>query len=112
MSCDNLPGNGVVARAAVLGVAQGQDPDLAAWIADNVTFPNGMVDRITPATSGRERAILRRNFGVKDASRVFCEPFRQWVLADSVADGRPEFEAPSLRRLASLLPTASATLKR
>lgn len=93
MSCDNLPGNGIVARAAVLGVAQGQNPDLAAWIADNVTFPNGMVDRITPATSDRERAILRRDFGIKDASPVFCEPFRQWVLEDNFANGRPEFEA-------------------
>ena len=93
MSCDNLPGNGDVARAAVLGLAQAADKDLAAWIKDNVTFPNGMVDRITPATTDRERSLLLENFGIEDVSPVFCEPFRQWVLEDKFANGRPELDA-------------------
>jgi len=50
MSCDNLPHNGVAARNAVIGFAELVDPSLAAWITDNSSFPNGMVDRITPAT--------------------------------------------------------------
>jgi mannitol 2-dehydrogenase len=57
MSCDNLPGNGHVAKAAVVGTARLSDPELADWIAANVAFPNGMVDRITPATGPRERAL-------------------------------------------------------
>lgn len=93
MSCDNLPGNGDVARAAVLGLARQADSALAVWIEEYVTFPNGMVDRITPATSARERDLLRDKFGVEDASPVFCEPFRQWVLEDNFANGRPAFEA-------------------
>lgn len=93
MSCDNLPGNGDIVRAAVLGVARGADTELEKWIVDNVTFPNGMVDRITPATTDRERQILLERFGIIDSSPVFCEPFRQWVLEDNFANGRPEFEA-------------------
>ena len=45
-------------------------------------FPNSMVDRITPATTDRERATLRDKFGLEDNWPVFCEEFRQWVLED------------------------------
>ena len=50
-------------------------------------FPTAMVDRITPATTDRERAILRDNYGVEDNWPVFCEEFRQWVLEDKFPAG-------------------------
>ncbi len=92
MSCDNIPHNGTVTRNALVGLAELLDPNLAEWIAENVAFPNGMVDRITPATSDRERDILRKSFGVEDAWPVFCEGFTQWVLEDRFPLGRPAFE--------------------
>ena len=92
MSCDNLPGNGHVTQAAVVGLARLSDPGLADWIAENVAFPNGMVDRITPGTGPRERA-LAASFGLDDPVPVTCEPFRQWVLEDNFPTGRPALEA-------------------
>ena len=92
MSCDNLPGNGHVTRDAVVGLARLSDPDLADWVAAHVAFPNGMVDRITPATGPRERALAAR-FGLDDPVPVTCEPFRQWVLEDNFPAGRPPLEA-------------------
>lgn len=50
---------------------------LADWIENNVAFPNGMVDRIAPATGDRERRITAEQFGIEDAVPVFCEEFRQ-----------------------------------
>ncbi|MHA6343944.1 mannitol dehydrogenase family protein [Roseivivax sp. CAU 1761] len=91
MSCDNLPGNGAVTRDAVVGTAGQSDDRLAAWIAETVAFPNAMVDRITPATGDRERALARR-LGLDDPVPVTCEPFRQWVLEDAFTAGRPRFE--------------------
>ncbi len=92
MSCDNLQGNGHVAKAAVVGLARLSDPALAEWIAANVAFPNGMVDRITPATGPRERAMAEQ-FGLgDDPVPVTCEPFRQWVLEDDFPAGRPALE--------------------
>ncbi|MEO5615787.1 MAG: mannitol dehydrogenase family protein [Cypionkella sp.] len=92
MSCDNLPGNGHVTEAAVVGLARLSDPALADWIKANVAFPNGMVDRITPATGPRERAIAAA-FGLgDDPVPVTCEPFRQWVLEDNFPAGRPPLE--------------------
>ncbi len=92
MSCDNLPENGHVAASAVIGLAQMIDPELDAWVRDNVAFPCGMVDCITPATSDRERALVADRFGLTDAAPVVCEPFRQWVLEDHFPQGRPALE--------------------
>jgi mannitol 2-dehydrogenase len=92
MSCDNIPGNGHVCQNAVAGLAELADPELARWIRANVAFPNSMVDRITPATTDRERATLRDKFGLEDNWPVFCEEFRQWVLEDKFPAGRPRLE--------------------
>ena len=92
MSCDNVPHNGMVTRNAVVGLAEIADPSLAKWISANVAFPNAMVDRITPATSDRERKICAETFGVEDQWPIFCEEFKQWVLEDNFTMGRPDFE--------------------
>jgi mannitol 2-dehydrogenase len=92
MSCDNIPHNGQVARSAVSGLADLIDPALAAYVREQVAFPSSMVDRITPATTDRERAILAERFGIRDNWPVFCEPFRQWVLEDNFPTGRPALE--------------------
>ena len=57
------------------------------------TFPNSMVDRITPATTDDDRAWLAREHGIVDRWPVVAEPFRQWVLEDRFANGRPSWEA-------------------
>jgi len=92
MSCDNIPGNGHVCENAVVGLAEISDAALGRWIRANVAFPNSMVDRITPATSERERAMLRDTYGLEDSWPVFCEQFRQWVIEDKFPAGRPRLE--------------------
>ncbi len=89
VSCDNLPGNGRIARGSVAGFAALRDRELAAWIRATVPFPNSMVDRITPATTDADREGFARQVGWRDEWPVFCEPFVQWVLEDQFADGRP-----------------------
>ncbi|MFV0411234.1 MAG: mannitol dehydrogenase family protein [Paracoccus sp. (in: a-proteobacteria)] len=103
MSCDNIPHNGVITREAVVETARLSDPGLAAWIDANVAFPNGMVDRITPATSERERAMIR-DMGVEDDSPVFCEDFIQWVLEDNFPAGRPALEKVGVEFVADVTP--------
>ncbi|MGB5799861.1 MAG: mannitol dehydrogenase family protein, partial [Mesorhizobium sp.] len=104
MSCDNIPHNGKVTYDGVVGLALLIDEDLAAWVSGHVAFPNAMVDRITPATTDRERAILAKEFGVEDNWPVFCEPFRQWVLEDRFTDGRPPLEKVGVQFVADVSP--------
>ena len=92
LSCDNLPGNGNVTRQTIVGLASLSDPELADWIASSVSFPNSMVDRIVPATTDRERQLVKDNFGINDALPVVCEPFCQWVIEDNFPSGRPHLE--------------------
>ncbi|HEV7566736.1 MAG TPA: mannitol dehydrogenase family protein [Microbacteriaceae bacterium] len=92
LSCDNLPGNGRVARQAVMTVCETRNPELARFVETACTFPNSMVDRITPQTTDDDRAWLRDEFGIDDRWPVVAEPFRQWVIEDQFAGARPRFE--------------------
>jgi mannitol 2-dehydrogenase len=95
LSCDNIQGNGDVARRQFLAYARLRDPVLADWMAAEVCFPNSMVDRITPVTSAEDTAELAEQWGVADRWPVVCEPFTQWVLEDRFvggAGGRPPLE--------------------
>ncbi|SKC59412.1 mannitol dehydrogenase family protein [Krasilnikoviella flava] len=91
-SCDNIQGNGDVARRMFTAFARLKDPELAAWIEEHVPFPNSMVDRITPVTTDDDRAMVAERFGVDDAWPVVAEPFTQWVVEDRFAAGRPPYE--------------------
>ncbi|MBY5444453.1 mannitol dehydrogenase family protein [Rhizobium leguminosarum] len=104
MSCDNIPHNGVVTANAVVGTAALSDPAFADWILANVAFPNGMVDRITPATSQREVDFLRDNFEIEDSWPVYCEEFKQWVLEDKFTAGRPALEKVGVTFVADVTP--------
>ena len=92
VSCDNIPGNGHLARACFAAFAALRDPALGDWVAAEVPFPDSMVDRITPATTDADRAELAATSGVEDAWPVVCEPWTQWVLEDAFPSGRPPLE--------------------
>ena len=104
MSCDNLQGNGHVVRGVLLAFAGLRDPALQQWIAEEVAFPNSMVDRITPQTTPADIAFLSERFGVDDAWPVMTEPFRQWVVEDSFCNGRPEWEKVGVQLIADVVP--------
>jgi mannitol 2-dehydrogenase len=92
LSCDNLPGNGTAAREAITRVSERRGEELLHFVETACTFPNSMVDRITPQTTDDDRAWLRDEVGIDDGWPVVAEPFRQWVIEDTFAAGRPRFE--------------------
>ncbi|WP_404288721.1 mannitol dehydrogenase family protein [Glutamicibacter arilaitensis] len=92
VSCDNLPGNGAVTRAAVLGFATGLDAALSDWITANVSFVDTSIDRITPRTTEADRDTVAAETGFQDASPVVTEPFTSWVIQGEFPAGRPAWE--------------------
>ena len=92
MSCDNIQGNGDVARRMFTAFADLRDPELGEWMRANVAFPNSMVDRITPVTTDADRDMVAADFGIEDAWPVVSEDFEQWVLEDDFPLGHPPFE--------------------
>ncbi|WP_382309408.1 mannitol dehydrogenase family protein [Herbiconiux sp. UC225_62] len=104
MSCDNIEGNGDVARQALVAYAGLEDAGLAAWIEQNCAFPNSMVDRITPATTPEGRAWVADRFGIDDRWPVISESFVQWVLEDDFTAGRPPFELAGVQLVDDVRP--------
>jgi len=92
MSCDNLPGNGHIASRIIIQFAQEKDPKVAQWIRDNVSFPNGMVDRITPAPSEQTTKFVSETFNIDDPGALVSEDFLQWIIEDDFINGRPALE--------------------
>ncbi|MBT5686585.1 MAG: mannitol dehydrogenase family protein [Gammaproteobacteria bacterium] len=93
ISCDNLSGNGRSTQKVVTTIAGLYAGELAHWIRDHVSFPNTMVDRIVPATSDADMLKFFQETGVEDNGVVICEPFSQWVIENSFAAERPEWES-------------------
>ncbi len=112
MSCDNIQGNGHVAKEVFTAFARlraerstdEQGRGLGDWVAAEVHFPNSMVDRITPVTTDEDRAAISERFGIQDGWPVVCEPFTQWVLEDSFTLGRPPFEDVGVQVVADVEP--------
>jgi mannitol 2-dehydrogenase len=104
MSCDNIQGNGEVARDTFCAYARARDPALGEWIEASVAFPNAMVDRITPVTSEADITELRERFGIEDAWPVVCEPFTQWVLEDHFVAGRPPLDMAGVQLVEDVVP--------
>ncbi|WP_205876058.1 mannitol dehydrogenase family protein [Mycobacterium camsae] len=92
LSCDNIAGNGRIARHAFTAYAEESNSALAQWMDENTRFPNSMVDRITPATTPDVLESLTAEFGVEDAWPVITEPFAMWAVEDDFADGRPPLD--------------------
>jgi mannitol 2-dehydrogenase len=103
VSCDNIQGNGDVARHSLSAFADLREPGLGQWIREEVAFPNSMVDRITPVTTDADRAELAERFGVTDQWPVVCESFAQWVLEETPGE-RPPWEQAGVQLVKDVAP--------
>jgi len=104
LSCDNIQHNGDMLRKMLIAFAEKQDTKLADWIANEVSFPNTMVDRITPATSSEVTEYVSDNYQISDDWCVVCEPFIQWVVEDNFSNGRPPLEKLGVQFVSDVTP--------
>ncbi|WP_332304606.1 mannitol dehydrogenase family protein [Rhizobium sp. GR12] len=92
LSCDNLPSNGRILHRLLVEMAGLTDKDLAAFIAENLSCPCVMVDRIVPATTAADRERVAARLECEDAWPVIAEPYFRWVIEDRFPHGRPGIE--------------------
>jgi fructuronate reductase len=100
--CDNLMGNGAATRTAVLELCELVDASLAAWISTSVSFVSTVVDRITPATTPGDLALVEGATGRRDEAAVVAEPYSEWVLAGEFPAGRPDWGSAGARLVADV----------
>ena len=111
LSCDNIPENGKTVRAIALAFAERVDPGLAAWIAEAASFPCTMVDRIVPATTEDDLAMVEARLGHRDEAAVVGEPFRQWVIEDRFTCSRPAWDRAGAEMVADVAPFEEMKLR-
>lgn len=103
-SCDNIQENGHMIKNMLLSYVKKAQPNLVNWIKKNVSFPNAMVDRITPSTTQNDIDNLKKSSGINDAWPVVCEPFKQWVIEDNFIQGRPAWENVGAQFVTDVVP--------
>lgn len=105
LSCDNLRHNGARLRHGLRHFIKAAGrPDLLDWMDAKVACPNSMVDRITPRADAALRARVRAATGADDPAAVTSESFRQWVIEDRFASGRPDWERVGVQMVESVTP--------
>lgn len=103
-SCDNIQANGDVARKMFTAYAQLVDEEFSNWMSANVSFPNSMVDRITPVTAMEDIAEVAQLTALNDKWPVVAEPFFQWVIDDEFTLGRPPLEQADVQMVHDVMP--------
>lgn len=112
LSCDNLPFNGRLVAGLVREFCLlRKEFDLADWVAANVRFPSTVVDQIVPATTDDDLARVAELLGQEDRAAVVGEPYRQWVIEDDFAGGRPAWERAGAELVADIAPRQAAKLR-
>lgn len=92
LSCDNVQENGEVLEKAVVSFLQAYDDSLVEYVKSHVSFPNSMVDRITPFTTTADKDLFEQQEGYRDEALVVSEKFFQWVIEKKALKDFPAIE--------------------
>lgn len=112
LCCDNLRHNGRRVRALLLEFLHAVgDPALRDWVATEISFPDSMVDRITPRPSPEVAERVWAATGVDDHAAVGAETWLQWVIEDRFVAGRPALERVGVQLVDSVEPYEDAKLR-
>jgi D-arabinitol 4-dehydrogenase len=112
LCCDNLRHNGARVRQGLAEfLTLAGEGELLQWMAQHTSFPNSMVDRITPRATPELHARVLAATGRDDPAAVMSESFLQWVIEDDFCNGRPGWEHVGAEMVASVAPYEEAKIR-
>ena len=112
LCCDNIRGNGKMLRRSMLAwLNAAGEAELSAWVADHVTFPCSMVDRITPRTTPALIDEAEALFPGKAHSPIHSEDYIQWVLEDNFASSMPDLTRAGVEIVKDVDPYEEAKIR-
>jgi D-arabinitol 4-dehydrogenase len=112
LCCDNLRHNGArVRRALAEFLTLAGEAGLLQWMEAHTSFPNAMVDRITPRATPELHARVLATTGQDDPAAVMSESFTQWVIEDDFRNGRPRWEEVGVEMVRSVAPYEEAKIR-
>jgi mannitol 2-dehydrogenase len=86
-------------------------PGLKEWVLENVSFPNSMVDRITPVSVREDAEFLMQEFQTEDLCPVVSETFFQWVIENNFKNRRPLLEQLGVEYVKDVTPYENMKLR-
>lgn len=93
LSCDNIKANGDTMKESFYNYVSKNESELLPWLKENTTFPNTMVDRITPETQPKDISVVKKEHSLNDQWPVVCESFTNWIIEDNFFNNdRPKWE--------------------
>ena len=112
MNCDNLRSNGDrFAKGFEQFLAKRGEHELLAWVKENTSAPNAMVDRITPRPTAEVVERVKQATGLDDPAALMGESFIQWVIEDEFIAGRPAWEKVGVELVDDVMPYEEAKIR-
>ncbi|MCY4542298.1 MAG: mannitol dehydrogenase family protein [Rhodobacteraceae bacterium] len=112
LCCDNLRSNGRFLSENLTRYLRAMgDVELLSWVADSVSFPCSMVDRITPRPDPGHSAEVAERFGIAGDFTIHCEQFLQWVIDDRFAGERPRLDVAGAKFVDDVHPYEEAKIR-
>lgn len=108
LSCDNLPENGDLTKKLLfeyLSIHKEKfSPELKGWIKNNVSFPNSMVDRITPVVTQETINLVNKSLSKTDECPVVSESYREWIIENNFLNDFPDLQKVGVKIENEVLP--------
>ena len=112
LCCDNLRDNGHYLKSGFEQFLRAcNDTKLHDWVANNVTFPCCMVDRITPRADAIHIADVKHKLGIHDPLTIMSESYTQWIIEDNFAGPKPDFERVGVKLVDDVSPYENAKIR-
>ena len=110
LCCDNLRSNGSTLRRNFLAYLEllGES-SLYDWTCEHATFPDSMVDRITPRSTPDLSIYCSSFFGCPEA--IHCEEFSQWVIEDKFGGPFPSLNGSEVSIVSNVEPYEEAKIR-
>lgn len=112
MCCDNIRSNGdMLGRNFKAYLHATGKSDIVAWLDANATFPNSMVDRITPRATDVLRAEIEAISFDHAEFAIHGESFVQWVLQNEFANDFPRLGSVGVEIVEDVDPYEEAKIR-
>jgi D-arabinitol 4-dehydrogenase len=112
LCCDNIRSNGdVLGRNFKNYLNLIGKPEIADWVEKNATFPNSMVDRITPRATDVLRTEIAALSPSHSATAIHGESFSQWVVKNDFASAFPALDQVGVEIVDDVNPYEEAKIR-
>ena len=112
LCCDNIRSNGNILKKNFQKYLElKKEFILIDWVSKNVTFPNSMIDRITPRSTKELHEEVKKFSDKHAAYAVHSESFIQWVLEENFAATMPDLTKVNVELVRDVHPYEEAKIR-